>query len=1337
MVAVLSCLFILLSVLGMPSECSPGDKCSTPSFMSTNAKPAVLIILDNSNSMDETFNATAVGSYCSTSKSVKAREALIDMINTYGSKLNIGVMGYKISTPSNSYYLYNSAYFASYQPKSYCPEPPAACQSWCNSTQNSTFYTYRNACQSNCSSQTGASAFNATYMDEIITNYKNTPSVRGRYCSLVYPKTVKIATGLGNHIYTKGLYALYWTNYGSGYWSPTYPYCYATSYDVTDGASHNYFTCYQTKTGNLDNKTGYGTAFTSYNPDFVATDSDWALGFGNFGRRMDFLNPTVGQTWYYSAGSSGNPSRGYLYVPVGNATAGSSTYNRLMYKLATKVGNATGYVKSSCAAQSSSNSSSNTCHIINSGLTPSYGALKSAYDYFRGTFNNLASPIASDCQSNYVLYVTDGLPSVNSTGYANARYPDQLMPEVLTQLRNLRKVPYPTGKNSTVLTYILGVGLQDQAKTRLDQMAAAGGTNASNNGHAFYADNATQLMNALAQIFAAMGQTSGSAGAVATVSQEISTGDVVVRGAFKAYNNNDTAKYLWKGHLESYWPYEGCVSFTTNSTCSNMTGCTWVSNGTANKCNGTIYSFQLAANSNSNGSLFCKDSAFQGDNCTDAGYTLSNSQQASGRTIFTRVNNAWTLFNATNFHTLRPYLPMNQTFGGCNSNTNGSKKALINWVRGVNVASSRNRSGWLLGDIVYSTPVVVGAPSVASVPRTVASAGCALYSNSTRCFSYFQDRHLYRDQMVYVGANDGMLHAFTLGKYNGTNFIFDPDVASGIGRERWAYIPGNLLSSLQDIAVSGYGTQSCCAHRYMVDLSPQSWSVKLYNSTLNDYTWRTVLLGGERDGGDVYFSLDVTNPATGNSTNGTRVLYEHSVLKNFPGPKTINSTKTTIFNGTTLGGNYDYLKIFPLTRSLPYMARLGPASDNSTRYVAISGGGIREFQPGLARLGSTSKYLTNCTGWYYLYYPTFRAVAMNGTDLWNGVWTTLLADTTYKNYFRVSNSTVKAGSKTFVMPRAVSNTAAFDVFGSDGKAVSMDGTADGSEDVVYAGDVGGAFYTLALKGKTQNSTSDAWKPRSMAVRKTKEIASSYRSSNTYRGTRQPISVTPVAAYDSDGNLRVYFGTGKFDEVVSGSKDDKSDNATMSFYCLVENLNSTINCTSATRVSSLSSLPVYAKCNSTGANNTWVRNSTTPSGDACFKCSFDFTTQGERVTDSALVAGGYVFFTTFVPHADTCASGGNSSLYVVDYECKPITGSVIGGATQTTKITNSQGVIAALKVALGEGMASRPVLDSSGTSLLIQTSENKLIRIAVDLTGAIRSTIRGWNTGPYSSNNTKP
>jgi type IV pilus assembly protein PilY1 len=90
--------------------------------------------------------------------------------------------------------------------------------------------------------------------------------------------------------------------------------------------------------------------------------------------------------------------------------------------------------------------------------------------------------------------------------------------------------------------------------------------------------------------------------------------------------------------------------------------------------------------------------------------------------------------------------------------------------------------------------------------------------------------------MVYVGANDGMLHAF-----NATT-----------GAEAWAFIPRAVLPSLYQLADDGYSTR----HRFFVDGTPTASDV--FDGT----NWRTIVVGGLNKGGKSFYALDVTDPAS-------------------------------------------------------------------------------------------------------------------------------------------------------------------------------------------------------------------------------------------------------------------------------------------------------------------------------------------------------------------------------------------------------------------------------------------------------------------------------------------
>lgn len=129
-----------------------------------------------------------------------------------------------------------------------------------------------------------------------------------------------------------------------------------------------------------------------------------------------------------------------------------------------------------------------------------------------------------------------------------------------------------------------------------------------------------------------------------------------------------------------------------------------------------------------------------------------------------------------------------------------------------------------LGDIVNSGLQYVGAPS----PATNLGPGFAAFAaaNSTRT------------KALYVGANDGMMHAF--------------DAATG--DELFAYIPSWLGPKLSALTDPDY------IHESFVDATPVIGDAKVgAGSTAGD--WKTVLVSGSGGGGRGIFALDVTTPA--------------------------------------------------------------------------------------------------------------------------------------------------------------------------------------------------------------------------------------------------------------------------------------------------------------------------------------------------------------------------------------------------------------------------------------------------------------------------------------------
>jgi type IV pilus assembly protein PilY1 len=160
--------------------------------------------------------------------------------------------------------------------------------------------------------------------------------------------------------------------------------------------------------------------------------------------------------------------------------------------------------------------------------------------------------------------------------------------------------------------------------------------------------------------------------------------------------------------------------------------------------------------------------------------------------------------------------------------TANSGDNLVNYLRGDRTYEVGKTNGafrkreHILGDIINGAPVYVGKP-----PFKYADTGYADYVTD----------HSDRKPMVYIAANDGMLHAISAGSDDG-------------GAELWAFIPSAVLPNLSKLAETDYANK----HRYFVDGAPTVADVKIGGA------WKTILVGGLNKGGKSYYALDITDP---------------------------------------------------------------------------------------------------------------------------------------------------------------------------------------------------------------------------------------------------------------------------------------------------------------------------------------------------------------------------------------------------------------------------------------------------------------------------------------------
>jgi len=231
------------------------------------------------------------------------------------------------------------------------------------------------------------------------------------------------------------------------------------------------------------------------------------------------------------------------------------------------------------------------------------------------------------------------------------------------------------------------------------------------------------------------------------------------------------------------------------------------------------------------------------------------------RNILTRNNNSgafgfitgnWSQFTAT------------QQAALSNAGSAVVGQEVLNWLRGEEAAGYRMRTDSKLGDMLNSSPVFVGQPNQ--------NYGSALPDSDPGKSSYNLFKAVARIPMIYVGANDGMLHGFDAGMNPSTQ-----------GVETFAFIPESVymdwddldndgikdagetaINKFYELSQEGYGQLGAPSHHYFVDGSPTVGDAYFGGS------WHTVLVGGLGKGGRSVYALDITD----NNFTAADVLWE-------------------------------------------------------------------------------------------------------------------------------------------------------------------------------------------------------------------------------------------------------------------------------------------------------------------------------------------------------------------------------------------------------------------------------------------------------------------------------
>lgn len=426
------------------------------------------------------------------------------------------------------------------------------------------------------------------------------------------------------------------------------------------------------------------------------------------------------------------------------------------------------------------------------------------------------TPIEYSCQKNYVILITDGMATQDSnaalrticvSGDCDADGMDASanmdnLDDVAKYIQDTDLLPDTGGdakttgmQNITLNTIGFGLGSSDAAAVTLLQQAAFNG-----GGKYFLASSTAGLSESLRQILATIIKDNTSFVApTVPISPENRTfsGKRVYMGFFKP-----DASAFWGGNLKKFGLDD---------------------NGNFLDKNGALATDAAGVLKETSESYW--SSAADGTEVAAGGVgDILQARDLTTRKIYTYLGATSDLANAANaFSTSNASI----TFTTMNVVDAAAKDQVVNYVYGYdaydedfNGVTTETR-GWIMGDVLHSRPATVAYTTYTDALETDCS------SNKT---------------LIFVNANDGMLHAFR-----------DCD-----GGEQWAFIPPDLLPNLQYLK----GT----THTYFADAAPVVYTYDANADGIIGAGDKVVLMFGERRGGNgpsgsgYYYALDVTSP---------------------------------------------------------------------------------------------------------------------------------------------------------------------------------------------------------------------------------------------------------------------------------------------------------------------------------------------------------------------------------------------------------------------------------------------------------------------------------------------
>lgn len=481
------------------------------------------------------------------------------------------------------------------------------------------------------------------------------------------------------------------------------------------------------------------------------------------------------------------------------------------------------------------------------GATPTAGLLDDVRYYLQNnadvkqvTVSGVGDPYYA-CRNRYVLLITDGYPNQDmrqdpyNCGGLGGTCPYDT-PETI--VADLCQYTSTTGSCRGIAkgVFVVGFNVDDAtAKPRLDAIAQNGGTSS-----AYFATDPASLRSALSTVLnqAAPNATSrtvplfsSSGTSTGQTQSQFSSGFTVGQGSDPWGGILERTRYICSGTeavAETVSDAAGDrFQVTLNNRVAARTLYTVVPTIAANAAGNIrgvstgVSSLGIRSDSVFNSSGLSSPGT-GGPSCGAGSYTAKTVPTVS------ETNKSLVAFTSANV-----------TAAMLGVATNTERDDVINYVY-ANASSPALRQQNKLGDIYHSSPIAVSAPT-----KDLADESYNLFRQRSEVAN--------RPKIIYVGSNDGILHAFVA---EDTTITAGPHAPASLtaGTELWGFVPPAVFSKL---------SASRTSHQYTVDGTPFVRDVffrRTPGTAPDAASYHTVLVMGLHDGGNVYFALDVTDP---------------------------------------------------------------------------------------------------------------------------------------------------------------------------------------------------------------------------------------------------------------------------------------------------------------------------------------------------------------------------------------------------------------------------------------------------------------------------------------------